>query len=246
MLNFNKVLDLPSRLSWKYSNEQKLLEWTIRARNYNTFVANSMFWVCFIVIMIASILIYRSMDDDPLFSAVLTMLYFSIVTFALISITHQRVNFAYRFTRSGVEYCEWKAPPKWVLPFLKLFTGITAIIFIFLATIDPAFLIGALIGPGGMGLMYLSMANSKGFQSLHTEYHHYFINWTTLTSITVATNRDMVELEFKFPEKNSNDMISGSQYVFFKRRKKEQVVELIKANLPPSVPCVIGKVDVLN
>ncbi|WP_256672848.1 hypothetical protein [Pseudomonas sp. C1C7] len=156
------------------------------------------------------------------------------------------MNYAYRITQSGVEYCEWKQPPKWVLPFLKWLTGITTIIFIFLATIDPTFLIGALIGPGGTGLMYLSMANSKGFQSLHTEYHHYFIHWNQLTNITIATNRHMIELEFKFPEKNTNDMLSGSQYVFFQRRKKEQAVNLIKAHLPSSVPCVIGKVDVLN
>lgn len=39
MLNFNKPLALPSQLEWKFAHEPELLSWTIRARNYNTFVA---------------------------------------------------------------------------------------------------------------------------------------------------------------------------------------------------------------
>lgn len=42
IFNFNKAPDLPPQLQWKYSAEPELLEWAIRARNYNTFVANCM------------------------------------------------------------------------------------------------------------------------------------------------------------------------------------------------------------
>ncbi|MGY2258841.1 hypothetical protein [Pseudomonas sp. SDO55104_S430] len=249
MFKFNKALDLPPQLQWKYASEPTLMAWTIRARNYNTFVANCMFaFSSIFVVGGASYFLYRhpTPEDGDISRILFSLGFFIFFSLLTSSMTHQRMNYAYRFTQSGLEYCEWKEPAKWVLPFLKWFTGIIAIIFIFLATIDPTFLIGALIGPGGMGLMYLSMANSKGFQSLHTEYHHYFIHWNKLTNITIATNRDMVELEFKYPEKNTNDMLSGSQYVFFQRRAKEQVVEFIEAHLPSSVPCVIGKVEVLN
>jgi len=43
LFNFNKSLDLPPQLQWKFAHEPELLGWTIRARNYNTFVANCMF-----------------------------------------------------------------------------------------------------------------------------------------------------------------------------------------------------------
>ena len=160
--------------------------------------------------------------------------------------THQRMNFAYRFTQSGVEYCEWKDFPKWALTFLKWLSGITAIIFIYLATIDPAFLIGALIGPGGMALTYLSMANSKNYQRMQTEYHHHFLHWRELKKVTEATNRIMVELEYSIPEEKSKHMITGEQYVFFTKKQKENVVNFIKAHLVSSTPYVVGKVDVLN
>ncbi|GAA0413203.1 hypothetical protein GCM10008969_40020 [Pseudomonas veronii subsp. inensis] len=156
------------------------------------------------------------------------------------------MNFAYRITQSGVEYCEWKDFPKWALTFLKWFAGMMAIIFIYLTTIDPTFLIGALIGPGAMGLMYLSMANSKTYQRMQTEYHHHFLHWKELTKSTVATNRVMMELEYSVPQEGSIYMTIGRQYIFFTPKDKERVTQLIKNNLLPGTPCVFGKVDVLN
>ncbi|WP_449102298.1 hypothetical protein [Pseudomonas extremaustralis] len=246
MLNFNKPLDLPPQLQWKYANEPELMTWSIRARNYNTFIANAMFGFCFVAITAGSIFLYRSTKEYLVFNAISTLLFFIIVNAALISMTHQRMNFAYRITQSGVEYCEWKDFPKWALTFLKWFAGMMAIIFIYLTTIDPTFLIGALIGPGAMGLMYLSMANSKTYQRMQTEYHHHFLHWKELTKSTVATNRVMMELEYSVPQEGSIYMTIGRQYIFFTPKDKERVTQLIKNNLLPGTPYVFGKVDVLN
>ncbi|EZI26010.1 hypothetical protein [Pseudomonas extremaustralis] len=246
MLKFNKPLDLPPQLQWKYANEPELMTWSIRARNYNTFIANAMFWFCFVAITAGSSFLYRSTKEYLVFNAISTLLFFIIVNAALISMTHQRMNFAYRITQSGVEYCEWKDFPKWALTFLKWFTGMMAIIFIYLATIDPTFLIGALIGPGAMGLMYLSMANSKTYQRMQTEYHHHFLHWKELTKSTVATNRVMMEHEYSVPQEGSIYMTIGRQYIFFTPKDKERVTQLIKNNLLPGTPYVFGKVDVLN
>ena len=246
MLKFNKSLDLPPQLQWKHANEPELMTWSIRARNYNTFIANTMFGFCFVAITAGSIFLYRSTKEYLVFNAISTLLFFIIINTALISMTHQRMNFAYRITQSGVEYCEWKDFPKWALTFLKWFTGMMAIIFIYLTTIDPTFLIGALIGPGAMGLMYLSMANSKTYQRMQTEYHHHFLHWKELTKSTVATNRVMMELEYSVPQEGSIYMTIGRQYIFFKPKDKERVTQLIKNNLLPGTPYVFGKVDVLN
>ena len=246
MLNFDKALDLPPQLQWKYANEPELMTWSIRARNYNTFIANTMFGFCFVAITAGSIFLYRSTKEYLVYNAISTLLFFIIINAALISMTHQRMNFAYRITQSGVEYCEWKDFPKWALTFLKWFTGMMAIIFIYLTTIDPTFLIGALIGPGAMGLMYLSMANSKTYQRMQTEYHHHFLHWKELTKSTVATNRVMMELEYSVPQEGSIYMTIGRQYIFFTPKDKERVTQLIKNNLLPGTPYVFGKVDVLN
>ncbi|MDD1979858.1 hypothetical protein NPS20_26210, partial [Pseudomonas putida] len=79
MFKLNNDLELPPQLKWKFSHEPELLGWTIRARNYNTFVANCMF---------------------------------AFMSLVILSMTHQRMKFAYRFTSSGVECCEWKDFPE--------------------------------------------------------------------------------------------------------------------------------------
>ena len=244
MFNFSKPLDLPPQLQWKYANEPELMTWTIRARNYNTFVANAMFWFCFIAITVGSIFLYRDTKEYLVFNTISTLLFFIIVNTALISMTHQRMNFAYRFTQSGVEYCKWKNFPKWALTFLKWFSGITAIIFIFLATLDSTFLIGALIGPGGMGLMYLSMANSKSFQEMHTEYHHHTFKWEELTQLAIATNREVVDLKYSITLKGNDYKTNWSLNVFCERKQKEAVANVIRPYLSPGVPFIKAKVNV--
>ncbi len=246
MFDFFKAPDLPPQLQWMHAEEPELLAWTIRARNYNTVVANTMFWFCFSVIAIIAFFLYRSLSDDPVYGGILTAAYFIVVCAALVSMTHQRMNYAYRFTCSGVENCEWKHPPKWMLTFLKWFAGISAIAFLFLATIDPTFLIGTLVGPGGMGLMYLSMANSKSYQNMHAEYHHYFLHWSEITKAVIATNRNMVEVKYFVSKKNPTKIIRGSLYVFFKKQEEDRVVACLKTYLSSAAPLVTGKVDVLN
>ncbi|MFS2157501.1 hypothetical protein ACCD10_09125, partial [Pseudomonas sp. Pseusp122] len=150
MFDFIKPPELPPQLQWTYAHEQELLGWTIRARNYNTFVANCMFAFMSILIFGCSMFLYSVYEgvSQPL-RTMSCVSFYAFISFTVSCMTHQRVNFAYRFTKSGVEECEWKDFPKWLLPFLKWFTGITAVIFISLAAVDPSFLIGALVGPGG-------------------------------------------------------------------------------------------------
>ncbi len=87
---------------------------------------------------------------------------FYILTMAAVyGTTHQKTKFAYRFTEQGVEVCEWKAPSKGWMIALKWLTVIAAIAVIFVIALDPSAALIALAGPGGMGLLYLGLANSK-------------------------------------------------------------------------------------
>ncbi|WP_082071362.1 hypothetical protein [Pseudomonas tussilaginis] len=244
MFKLNKDLELPPQLKWKFSHEPELLGWTVRARNYNTLVADLMFWFCFFVIMISSVLIYRSMDDDPVFSGLLTLLYFSVLSISLVSITHQRINCVYRIAQSGVEHCEWKDFPEWALTFLKWLAGVTAVFFVFMATVDPSFLLGALIGPGGVGLTYLSMAYSKNYREMHTQYHHYAFEWKEITQLAVVTNREIVDFKYSIIQKGDEHITNGGVNIFCKRKQKEKVAEFIRSFLSPNVPVIKTKADV--
>ena len=245
MINFNKTLELPAQLHWKYANEPALLAWTIRARNYNTFVANGMYAFMSLLLLGLSFFLFTAYHDmDEPWRTLSCLFFYTFMSLMVFCMTHQRMNFAYRITKSGVEYCKWKDFPKWALTFLKWMCGITAIIFIYLATIDPEFLLGALIGPGGMGLMYLSMANSKSFQEMHTQYHHYALKWEELTQLAIATNREVIDLKYSVTLEGNDYETNWSLNVFCKRKQKENIANFIKPNLSPGVPFIKAKVNV--
>ena len=63
-LPWNRPLALPPQLEWKYANEPELMSWIIKARNYNTFVANIMFSICFVVVVISTSLAGFWFDRD--------------------------------------------------------------------------------------------------------------------------------------------------------------------------------------
>jgi hypothetical protein len=245
MLNFTNPPELPQQLKWKYAEEPELLAWAIRARNYNTFVANCMFAFMSLVLLGISYFLYSAYHgmDEPW--RILSCLFFYIfMSFTVSCMTHQRMNFAYRIAQSGIEFCEWKDFPKWALTFLKWFSAITAIIFIYMATIDATYLVGALIGPGGMGLMYLSMANSKSFQAMHTQYHYYAFKWEELTQLAIATNREVVDLKYSVTQEGDDFKTNWSLNVFCKRGQKENIANLIRPYLSPGVPFIRAKVNV--
>jgi putative Mn2+ efflux pump MntP len=244
--NFLKPLELPHQLHWKRADERELLGWTIRARNYNTFVANCMFGFMALLAMGATWALYPFFPspDDFLSNILISASFFTVSCSTVLSMTHQRVNFAYRFTHSGLEFCEWKDFPKWALPFLRWMMGITAIIFLFLATTDPSFLIGALVGPGGMGLMYLQMAYSKNFRAMHTRYHHHDFDWDEFTQLAIATNREIVDLKYKMILDGDTCETEWNINLYCKRNQKEPVAEFIAPYLRPDVPSIRAKVNV--
>jgi len=241
---FNRPLELPPQLKWKFAHEPELLGWTIRARNYNTRVANWMFWVFFTANIISSTLLYLDGADEPVAGAVWALIFFTVIHIALVSMTHQRMNFAYRFTPSGVEYCKWKDFPKWALPCLKWLAVLTAVVFLFIATIDPAFLIGALLGPGGMGLMYLQMAYSKSYRELHTQYHHHEFMWAEFNQLAIATNREVVDLQYRMILDGDTHLTTWNINLFCKKNQKELVASFIRPYLTPGVPFIRAKVNV--
>jgi hypothetical protein len=245
MFTFRKTLELPPQLHWKYQDEPELMAWTIRARNYNTFVANAMFSFMATVILGAALIMYSVYEgmSQP-WRTISCVFFFFLMVLVLLSVTHQRMNFAYRFTQSGVEYCKWKDFPKWALTFLKWLSALTAIAFIYMATIDLSYLIGALIGPGGMGLMYLSMAHSKSYQEMHTEYYHYAFKWEELTQLAIATNREVVDLKYSVTLEGNDYKTNWSLNVFCTRKQKEKVASFIRPYLSPDVPFIRAKVNV--
>ncbi len=246
LISLNKPPDLPSQLKWKFLHEPELLTWTIQARNYNTFIANCMFAFMNLITLGVAYSVYLNPSPGEGFFARISISigFYILIILTISSMTHQRMNFAYRISKSGVEYCKWKDFPKWALPCLKWMAGITAVIFIFMATIDPSFLIGALVGPGGLGLTYLSMAHSKSYRELHTQYHHHEFEWKDIVQLAIATNREVVDVKYKFFRKGDTVKTCWNFNIHCQQKDKERVANFIRPYLLPGVPLIRAKVNV--
>jgi hypothetical protein len=246
MFNFEKPLELPPQLSWKYRDEPAFMNWTIRARNYSTVIANAAF-AFFLCLGLTGAIVFYKMDEgipEPWRTLGATAPLLLVTFFAWLGYG-QRVNLAYRFAETGWEYCQWKDTPKWHLTMVKWVTGIMAVAFIYMATIDPSFILGALIGPGGMALTYLSMANSKSYQEMHSEYNHITFKWCEMKQVAIATNRDIVDLKYSRAKESVNRPVVRNVNVFCKRGQKEVVANAIKPCMAPGTPFIWAKLNLL-
>ena len=245
MFNFLKPLELPPQLQWKRVDEPELIAWTTRARNYNTFVANCM--LGFLALLLAGLTYtlhpFLPAPEDNIYNCLISTFFYATLFSTAFSMTHQRMNFAYRFTQSGLEYCKWKDFPGWALPVLRWTIGVTAVIFLFLATTDPSFLFGALAGPGGMGLMYLTMAYSKSYRELHTQYHHHQFQWKDFTQLAIATNREIVDLQYSMTLEGRDYITEWNINLYCKKRQKEAVANFIKPYLTSGTPILRARIN---
>ncbi|WP_165671643.1 hypothetical protein [Metapseudomonas otitidis] len=244
LLRWNRPVELPENHQWAHPDEPVLLEWRVNARPYNTRVANAMFYgLAAVSIPFNSFFFNISAGSiSEMIWSVFFMCLFEWWVFSLM--THQKTKFIYRFTRLGVECCKWKELPKGWLLFLKYVTIFTCAVVPFFILIDPVVFLIALAGPGGMGLLYLAMANSKEFQEMHRDIQNYDHPWEEFISLTADPGIAVITLETR--ELNmENTVISWPFYIFSKRKHFNDHLKLIQS-LVPHLTCETKRTSVLQ
>ena len=169
--------------------------------------------------------------------------FFCLMAFTVSCMTHQRMNFAYRFTASGAEFCEWKNFPEWALRFLTCLAIVTAILFACMASLDrdASYLIYAVIGPAKVMLLRASM-NSKAYRDLQTEFHHRTYEWSRFTLVVVDKKQTLVGLEFCWYDDYMNKDSLSTAPLFAKRREFDHLLAFFEERLP-HVPRVARHID---
>ncbi|MWV14741.1 hypothetical protein F3I16_01675 [Pseudomonas sp. L-22-4S-12] len=202
------------------------MEWRIRARPYNTTIANGMF--AFMAIIATLFFSWAGSKDESAISMTIGTLVYLLFISALYGTTHQKTKFAYRFTKAGMEVCEWKELSQALLVFVKWFAIFSAIVVVFLIALDPSAFILALAGPGGMGLAYLAMANSKGFKDMHTEYHHRDCKWDKFNRASIYTQRSIIGLHFDYFNTHRQEMDKGILFIYCKKKELSTAIDFLK------------------
>ncbi|WAF84297.1 hypothetical protein NRL37_19665 [Metapseudomonas otitidis] len=244
LLRWSRPVELPENHQWAHPDEPVLLEWRINARPYNTRVANAMFYglasVALAVAFAFSADAFKPIGGFWLWGVSSLLLNVFIISL----VTHQKTKFIYRFTRLGVECCKWKELSKGWLLFLKYVTIFTCAVVPFFILIDPVVFLIALAGPGGMGLLYLAMANSKEFQEMHRDIQTYNHPWSAFISLTADPGIAVISLE-TWDEEIEDNKIKWPFYIFSKRKHFNDHLKLIQS-LVPHLTCETKRISVLQ
>ncbi|CEA05680.1 hypothetical protein BN1049_02208 [Pseudomonas saudimassiliensis] len=235
-----KSLTLPPQLDWQHKDEPALAEWSLKARPYNTDIANGIAAFFLIVQIPCLYWLLPSMASDLGDQLLIGGLLYMVVMSGAFSMTHQTTKFAYRLTSSGLEFCEWKEFPEWLPRLLKWAGGITGVAMLMLATVHPAALIGAIAGPGLMGLMYLRMGTSSQFRRMHEQFHQGFHPWTDFTRMIVFRRRAIIGLDFTYFNPMSDEgkgrMIDTDRLLYCRKAQLDDLITIIREQLPESTP----------
>jgi len=233
-------LSLPPQLQWQYQDEPALAEWSLKARPYNTDITNGL---CVAVFMIAlPLATWLGFDSAETLFWQLFLTLFGVLLFGsmILGLTHQTTKFAYRLTASGLEFCEWKAFPEWLPTLLKWLAVITGVVMLMLVMVHPAALIGAIAGPGLIGLMYLRMGTSSQFRKMHGQFHQGFHPWSDYTKMIVFRRRSIIGLDFTYfnpqADEGKGRMIDTDRLIYCRKSHYNELIKIIRAQLPDSTP----------
>ncbi|PRY58812.1 hypothetical protein B0H98_1174 [Vreelandella songnenensis] len=224
--------DFIAEMPWRYTNENAVMSWQIKARNYNTSGMN------FILIPMVLVSIgtgffgfnVGSIGSEGLLLPLLLGAVFFLFTISLsLFITHYTTIFVYRFTETLVEVHSWeprevsgKAFLKWTAIILLPVVGV-------LALFEPAMIIAG-IGPLGMGLMALT-AGSQQAKQKNAKHHSFY--WPDTNKIYLYPGRDVIELNIPWYNPELGKMIPTSiRQIYCKEGEREEVFSFFKARLP--------------
>lgn len=223
--------DFFSELSWDNPKDSTLMSWQVKARAYDTSMANrDLVFMALVSLGGGYFGFYiASIAKGSFLVAMLagTVMFLIFISLSL-SITHHTTIFVYRFTETFVEIHSWAPQEAAASAFLKWSAIILLPVVGLLTLMDPA-LVFAGIGPLGMGLMALKMGSQQTKQS-HNEPNTY--DWRETDKIYLYPGRDIIGLNIPWYSPDQDRVIpNGINEIFCKEGEREKVLSFFKARL---------------
>ncbi|CAM0555699.1 hypothetical protein [Halomonas sp. AOP35-4E-18] len=232
--------DYIPEIPWKHTDEPAIMAWQIRARNYNTFVTNTILFVLTLINIGAAYAM--SLLAETLFFSFLVgggaFLFFMLIS---MSVTHDTTILVYRFTETLAEEYSWKPQAAAAASFLKWSAIILLPIVGVLILMDPSLVIAG-IGPLGMGLMAWMMGTQQAKQSnsRHEEW-----TWEKTEHIKVWRKRSIIALTYQWKPFSKNSYYRPrTHFIFCRADELDERIQLFKEHLPDA-EYEEGKVNVL-
>ncbi|QNI02740.1 hypothetical protein HXW73_07205 [Halomonas sp. SH5A2] len=236
--------DYVAEMPWKHADEPAVMTWQIRARDYNTFIANVLFCINFIISFAVGFAVF-SFNEPSMFSFILGAGGGGFVLLISMSMTHQTTIIVYRLTNKHIEVFSWKPQIDSVKPVMKWTAIISGVGVLCLVLVNPDFIIAA-IGPVGIGVMAALMGNSKGYQSMARNQMEDDVTWRDAQNIYAYSKRSIIGLNlyWQHPE-TGKEMKNFVKAIFIPKEKYDEVLSYLQKEIP-DVPVIEGKFDVYH
>ncbi|QNI02744.1 hypothetical protein HXW73_07225 [Halomonas sp. SH5A2] len=240
--------DYVAEMPWKHADEPAVMTWQVRARDYNTFIANLYFVFIFMVSFAVAgglFLAMFSYNESIFYSFFLGGGTGFFVLLIGMSISHQTAIIVYRLTDKRIEVFSWKPQIDSVKPVMKWTAIISGVGVLCLVFINPDFIIAA-IGPVGIGVMAALMGNSKGYQSMARNQMEDDVAWRDAQNIYAYSKRSIIGLNlyWQHPE-TGKEMKNFVKAIFIPKEKYDEVLSYLQKEIP-DVPVIEGKFDVYH
>ncbi|MBE0464603.1 MAG: hypothetical protein ACTIDY_16740 [Halomonadaceae bacterium] len=224
--------DFIAEMPWRYTNENAVMSWQIKARNYNTSGMNFILIPMVLVSLGTGFFGFNigSIGSEGLLLPLLLGAVFFLFTISLsLFITHYTTIFVYRFTETLVEVHSWEPREVSGKAFLKWSAIILLPVVGVLALFEPALIIAG-IGPLGMGLMALQAGSQQAKQD---SSNHRSFYWPDTNKIYLYPKRDVIGLNIPWYDSDEGEIMpKGIMRVYCKKGEREEVLNFFKAKLP--------------
>ncbi|WP_447894167.1 hypothetical protein [Vreelandella sp. GE22] len=220
--------DFIAEIPWRYTNENAVMSWQVRARNYD--ISKSSLELMVFVIMASGGGYVMSLFVESLLASFLLGFGMFLPFFLLgLSVTHYTTIFVYRFTETLVEVHSWKPQDAAASAFLKWSAIILLPVVGVLALFEPALIVAG-IGPLGIGLMALTAGSRQTKQD--SRKHHSFY-WQDTNKIYLYPDRNIIGLNTPWYHPEKRTIIpNGMNAIYCKEGERQEVFRFFKERLP--------------
>ena len=226
-------------MEWDHPERPALKEWSIKAFDGNLRLATLFGSGVLPVLLLILWLMEVQWLEGLIFSAV--MWFFIQNTFFL-----KRVC-VYRLTEKGGEVYDWRAIPNFIFASMPWLAGIYLILVLWGFSFSPEVGLGALVGGGGMGLLYVVVFSSKDYKKDQLDLSHWTFEWGDIYEVIYDrkghaigfTTEDSRPYIVRFKEDNEN--YYGCR-IYFHPKMAEELLLLFKSKINSSIEIKEGRI----
>ena len=232
------VPDHHLNMEWDHPERPALMEWSIKAFDGNLRLAALFGSGMLPILLLLLWLMEMQWLAGLIFSAVMWV--FIQNTFLL-----KRVC-VHRLTEKGGEAYKWRAIPNFIFASMPWLAGIYLILVLWGFSFSPEVGLGALVGGGGMGLLYAAVFSSKDYKKDQLDLRHWKFDWDEIYEAIYDRKGHAIEFNVerskpyitRFKEENENFY---SCQLYFHPKMAEELLRLFRSKIDPSIEIKEGR-----